>query len=128
MKKLKLKDLAEHEHVSDEERGELLGDAATRVVDLIIQKAVDDANAQGDMLDTKTVAKLRSYIERVERLKEEIKGLQGDVTEILAEAKGSGFDTAVIKDVIKLRAMDDYAYRLGLLQTYCSSLGMKWPD
>lgn len=128
MKKLKLKDLADDERVSPEERAELIGDATARVVDAIITKAVDDANVQGSLLSTNTVAKLRSYIERVERLKEEQKALGQDITEIMAEAKGSGFDTAVIKDIIKLRSMDDYAYRLGLLQTYAKSLGMEWPD
>jgi len=127
MKKLKLKDLAEDERVSPEERMELLGDATARVVDGIIAKAVDDANTQGSLLNTNTVAKLRSYIGRVERLKEEQKALGQDITEIMAEAKSSGFDTAVIKDIIKLRSLDDYAYRLGLLQTYAQSLGMKWP-
>jgi uncharacterized protein (UPF0335 family) len=127
MKKLKLKDPAEDERVSPEERMELLGDATARVVDAIITKAVDDANTQGSLLNTNTVAKLRSYIERVERLKEEQKALGQDITEIMAEAKSSGFDTAVIKDIIKLRSLDDYAYRLGLLQTYAVSLGMEWP-
>lgn len=128
MKKLKLKDLTDDERVSPEERMELIGDATARVVDAIITKAVDDANTQGSLLSTNTVAKLRSYIERVERLKEEQKALGQDIIEVMAEAKASGFDTGTIKDIIKLRSVDDYAYRLGLLQTYAQSLGMKWPS
>lgn len=133
MKKLKLKDLTDDERVSPEERMELTGDATARVVDAIITKASEDASRQGDMIKPdggleRTSMKLRSFIERVERLKEEIKSLQADVTDVLNEAKGEGFEVAVIKDLIKLRAMDDPYQRLSVLQLYCRRLGMSWPS
>ena len=71
--------------------------------------------------------KLRSYIERIERLEEEKAGLASDVRDILAEAKSNGFDTKVMRQVIKLRKMKvserteaDY-----MLELYKRALGME---
>lgn len=50
--------------------------------------------------------RLRSIIERVERLTEERKVLGSDISDIFSEAKAAGFDTKVIKTVIKIRAME----------------------
>ncbi len=50
-------------------------------------------------------SKLVSYIERIERLEEERKELGADVREIFAEAKGNGFDTKVMRQVLRLRKM-----------------------
>lgn len=49
---------------------------------------------------------LRSFIERVERLEEEKKGIADDIREVYAEAKAMGFDSKVMRQVIKLRKMD----------------------
>lgn len=69
---------------------------------------------------------LRLFIERVERLKEEIKGLQDDMKDVFSEAKSQGFDTKTMKEIIKLRAMDVSARREreALLDTYKAALGM----
>ena len=50
-------------------------------------------------------AKLRSFLERVERLNEEKRALGADISEVFKEAKGEGFDTAVMRRVLKLRAL-----------------------
>lgn len=50
--------------------------------------------------------RLRSFVDRIERVEEEIKGLNGDKKEIYSEAKGTGFDVKVLKRVIQLRRMD----------------------
>jgi uncharacterized protein (UPF0335 family) len=50
--------------------------------------------------------RLLSFIERIERLNEEKKTLSADIKEIKAEAKGSGFDIAVVNHIIKERAKD----------------------
>ena len=50
--------------------------------------------------------RLRAFIERIERVREEIRGLQDDVKEIKAEAKGTGFSVKVINHLIKLRQQD----------------------
>jgi uncharacterized protein (UPF0335 family) len=69
---------------------------------------------------------LRLFIERAERLKEEIKGLQADLRDVFAEAKGQGFDPKTMKEIIKLRGMDTHARREheALLDTYKAALGM----
>jgi|DEB19_MinimDraft_3_1074340.scaffolds.fasta_scaffold17185_6 uncharacterized protein (UPF0335 family) len=48
---------------------------------------------------------LVAFAERVERLSEEIEGLQDDRKEVFEEAKGVGFDPAILKKALKLRAM-----------------------
>jgi len=49
---------------------------------------------------------LRSFIERIERLEEEKKALADDIREVYSEAKGTGFDTKVMRQVIRLRKME----------------------
>lgn len=50
--------------------------------------------------------RLRSLIERIERLEEEKTAISGDINDIYAEAKGVGFDTKVMRSIIKLRKMN----------------------
>ena len=70
--------------------------------------------------------RLRSLIERIERLKEEQKALASDVRDIFSEAKGIGYDVKTMRKVIALRAMDaaDRAEQETLLDTYMHALGM----
>lgn len=49
---------------------------------------------------------LKEYIERVERLEEEKKGIADDIKEVFANAKGDGFDTSIMRTVIKRRKME----------------------
>ena len=50
--------------------------------------------------------RLRSFIERIERLEEEKRALSGDIKEVFAEAKGNGFDTKIMRQLIRIRRMD----------------------
>lgn len=50
--------------------------------------------------------RLRSLIERIERLEEEKKGIQSDIRDIFAEAKSAGFDIKAMRTIIKLRKMN----------------------
>lgn len=52
------------------------------------------------------VDRLRSLIERIERLEEEQKALSSDIRDIFAEAKGAGFDVKIMRTIIKLRKMN----------------------
>lgn len=52
------------------------------------------------------VNRLRSLIERIERLEEEKKGIQSDISDIFAEAKAGGFDAKAMRAVLKLRKMN----------------------
>jgi uncharacterized protein (UPF0335 family) len=49
---------------------------------------------------------LRAFVERIERIEEEIKGLTDDKKEIFDEAKGEGYDIKILKEVIRLRKQD----------------------
>ena len=68
--------------------------------------------------------RLRSLIERVERLEEEQKALASDIRDIFAEAKGAGFDVKIMKEIIKLRKMNvaDRDEKELLLETYRKAL------
>ena len=70
--------------------------------------------------------RLRSFIERIERLEEEKPVLMADIKEVYAEAKGTGFDPKTMRKVIRLRKMDDSDRQEEefLLDTYLSALGM----
>ncbi|MHA1597824.1 MAG: DUF2312 domain-containing protein [Alphaproteobacteria bacterium] len=50
--------------------------------------------------------RLRSIVERIERLEEEKSALAADIREVYSEAKGTGFDAKVLRQVVRLRAMD----------------------
>lgn len=52
------------------------------------------------------VDRLRSLIERIERLEEEQKALSSDIRDIFAEAKSAGFDVKIMRTIIKLRKMN----------------------
>ncbi len=69
---------------------------------------------------------LRSYIERIERLEEEKKALADDIKDIYAETKSTGFDVKIIRQIVRLRKMDenDRQEQEALLDTYAHALGM----
>ena len=70
--------------------------------------------------------RLRSFIERIERLEEEKKALAEDIKEVYAEAKGTGFDTKIMRQIIRIRKMDqdDLTEQESLLDVYKRALGM----
>jgi uncharacterized protein (UPF0335 family) len=81
-----------------------------------------------DEINTATVhgSQLRSVIERIERLEEEKRKIADAVKEVYAEAKGNGFDTAILRKVISLRkkSSDERSEEEAILDTYLSALGM----
>jgi uncharacterized protein (UPF0335 family) len=70
--------------------------------------------------------RLKSFIERIERLEEERKTLSADIKEVYAEAKGTGFDTKIMRQLIRLRRMDkdDLDEQESLLDVYKRAIGM----
>lgn len=70
--------------------------------------------------------RLKSFIERIERLEEERRTLAADIKEVYAEAKGNGFDTKIIRQLIRIRRMDkdDLDEQETLLDVYKRALGM----
>ena len=80
-----------------------------------------------DVASSDTAAKrLRTFIERIERLEEEKAGIAADIKEVFAEAKGTGFDVKVMRQVIRLRKQDveDRREQEELLDLYKRALGM----
>ena len=73
-----------------------------------------------------TADELRSFIERIERLDAEKKDLAEQQKEVMAEAKGRGYDTKVIRKVVALRKRDenDIAEDEAVLEMYKEALGM----
>jgi len=71
--------------------------------------------------------RLRSFIERIERLEEEKAGLTADIREVYAEAKGTGFDGKVMRQIVRLRKMDsaDRQEQEALLDVYRRAIGLE---
>lgn len=69
--------------------------------------------------------RLKSIIDRIERLEEERKNLQGDIKDIYTEAKSAGFDTKVLRMLIAARKKDqaEWEEQQALLETYMKALG-----
>lgn len=71
-------------------------------------------------------AQLKQYIERVERLEEDKATLANDIREVFAEAKSNGFDTKIMRQVLRIRKMDhqERSEQEEVLTLYLHALGM----
>jgi uncharacterized protein (UPF0335 family) len=69
---------------------------------------------------------LRLFMERIERLEEEKKGISDDIRDVFSEAKSQGYDTKIMRQILKLRKMEphDRAEMEALLDVYKSALGL----
>ena len=69
--------------------------------------------------------RLRSFIERVERLEEEKANIMNDIKEVFAEAKGEGYDVKILRQIVRIRKMDraERQEQEALLDLYLSALG-----
>jgi uncharacterized protein (UPF0335 family) len=69
--------------------------------------------------------RLKSFIQRIERLEEEKKSLAGDIREVYSEAKSGGFDAKIMRKVVSLRKLDkaERAEQEALLQVYLDAVG-----
>lgn len=69
---------------------------------------------------------LKSVVERIERLEEEKKGLADDIKDIYAEAKSHGFDTKIVRKIVRLRKQDraEREEEAALTEAYLHALGM----
>jgi len=69
---------------------------------------------------------LRSLIMRIERLEEEKAAMAADIREVYAEAKGNGFDPKAMRQIVRLRKMDEPKLKEmeAILDTYKLALGM----
>jgi len=69
---------------------------------------------------------LQLLVERIERLEEEKKGIAEDIKDVYLEAKSRGFDAKIIRQIVRLRAMDPDARREQryLVDAYASAIGL----
>lgn len=79
---------------------------------------MSDANPSADQL--------RLFIERIERLEEEKKGMQDDIKDVYLEAKSQGYDPKTMRQIVRLRKMEKNARDEAdaLLEAYKSALGI----
>jgi uncharacterized protein (UPF0335 family) len=80
------------------------------------------------MAEAKVIARdqLRSIVERIERLEEERQALADDIKEVYAEAKANGFDTKILRQVVRIRKQDtaERQEAEALLDLYLNALGI----
>ena len=70
--------------------------------------------------------RLKSIIERIERLEEEKNGIASDIKDVYSEAKGAGYDAKIIREIVRIRKMEQ-AKRMEqdeLVRTYMHAFGM----
>lgn len=79
------------------------------------------------MSDNVAADQLRLFIERIERLEEEKKGMADDIRDVYSEAKSQGFDSKTMRAIVRLRKMekDARAEQDALLETYRAALGLE---
>ena len=85
----------------------------------------DDAPSL-EVLNGSAQGQLKSVIERIERLEEDKKSVMEDLKNVYAEAKGNGFDTKIMRQIVRLRKMDkaDRQEQETLLDLYKQALGL----
>jgi uncharacterized protein (UPF0335 family) len=85
-----------------------------------------DDSSNIDTLGTTAQGKLKSLVERIERLEEERKALGSDIKDIYAEAKSAGFDVKVLRQLIRIRKQEanEVEEQETLLDVYRRALGM----
>jgi len=92
-------------------------------------KTVENTNTNDDAQDVGGVAgaRLKSFIERIERLEEEKSAISDDIKDIYAEAKGTGFDAKTIRKIVSLRKVEVEKRREAddMLELYKSAIGME---
>jgi uncharacterized protein (UPF0335 family) len=84
-----------------------------------------DDSSSIEVLNSTAQTRLKTIIERVERLEEDKAAVANDIKEVFAEAKGEGFDVKILRKVVRLRKQDK-AKRLeeeAILDLYLSAIG-----
>ena len=84
-----------------------------------------DDSSSIEVLNSTAQTRLKTIIERIERLEEEKAGIAGDIKEVFAEAKGEGFDVKILRKVVRIRKQDKAKRQEeeALLDLYLSAIG-----
>jgi uncharacterized protein (UPF0335 family) len=86
---------------------------------------MSDEQQTVDVLNGTAQTQLRTIIERIERLEEDKAGVMADLKEVYAEAKGNGFDTKILRKVVRMRKQDKakLSEEEALIDLYLSAIG-----
>jgi uncharacterized protein (UPF0335 family) len=128
-----------HVHAREEARYETEGKLMARDCETTIsvnggpEHTLDEVREALDIVKSRAggptvaAAELRLFIERIERLKEEVKALNEDVASVYSEAHAQGYDKATMRRIVRLRGMDSEARMeaAALLETYADALGLQ---
>lgn len=92
----------------------------------LLEHGLMEPRAENPDHNAATDDRLRLLLERIERLREEKKGIADDERDVFMEAKAVGYDTKTMREILKLRAMkpDDRAEMEMMLETYKAATGM----
>jgi len=84
-----------------------------------------DDSSNLETLGATAQGKLKSFVERIERLEEDKAAVANDLKEVYAEAKGEGFDTKILRKVVRLRKADaaKRSEEEALIELYLSAIG-----
>ena len=87
---------------------------------------MDDIENKENASNAKKDERLKSFIERIERLEEEKNNITSDIKEVFSEAKSMGYDPKIMRKILVLRKMDidERHEQEALLDTYRSALGI----
>ena len=113
-------------------RQERAGDGSLRHVPTAVVPAPKKGKAKKAPADPikanpdTSAQQLKLFIERIERLEEEKAGIAGDINDVYAEAKGTGFDVKAMRNIVKMRRMEKHHRDEAeeILATYKSALGL----
>jgi uncharacterized protein (UPF0335 family) len=85
----------------------------------------DQPFATPDVLTASAQGRLRTIVERLERLEEDKQAVMGDLKEVFAEAKGEGYDVKILRRVLRVRKQDKAKRQEeeAILDLYLSALG-----
>lgn len=77
-------------------------------------------------INSATAGQIKAIIERIERLEEEKRQIAADIKDVYAEAKARGFDPKIMRQIVRLRAMETHHRQEAeaLLDTYKTALGL----
>lgn len=93
-------------------------EAAKQRLEITKAAALDPASPSG--------VRLKSFIERVERLEEEKSAIAEDVKDVYGESKATGFDPAIIRKIVRMRkqSLEKRREEQELVELYCAAIGM----
>ena len=86
---------------------------------------ITDESVAHDVLNTSAQGKLKSLIERIERLEEDKAAVSADLKEVYLETKGEGFDVKIVRKIVRLRKQDTAKRQEeeALIDLYLSAIG-----